>query len=87
MVALTDLQATRELALLAEVGVSADYRSLDRMGPSMHGQGPSLFADTILAGARKVHLRLRITPSGSSGPRGPELARPSACCLLRPPCS
>jgi pimeloyl-ACP methyl ester carboxylesterase len=48
MGALSDLQATRVLELLAEAGVTADYRSFEKMGHSMHGQDPSLFAATVL---------------------------------------
>ena len=45
---MSNLQANRVLDLLAEAGVVVDYRSFDRMGHSMHGQDPSLFAATIL---------------------------------------
>jgi pimeloyl-ACP methyl ester carboxylesterase len=48
MGALSDLQANRVRELLAEAGVAVDYRSFERMGHSMHGQDPSLFADTLL---------------------------------------
>ena len=48
MGALSDLQARRVLGLLADADVPADYRSFERMGHSMHGQDPSLFAGTLL---------------------------------------
>jgi pimeloyl-ACP methyl ester carboxylesterase len=48
MGALSDVQATRALALLAEADVDVDYRSFDRMGHSMHGQDPPLFTKTLL---------------------------------------
>jgi pimeloyl-ACP methyl ester carboxylesterase len=47
MGALSDVQAARVRALLAEAGVRVDYRSFDRMGHSMHGQDPQLFAETL----------------------------------------
>ncbi len=47
MGALSDLQAQRALALLAEAGVSVDYRSFEQMGHSMHGQDPHLFTETL----------------------------------------
>lgn len=53
MGALSDLQANRVRELLAEAGVTVDYRSFDRMGHSMHGQDPKLFAGTILDWASK----------------------------------
>lgn len=48
MGALSDLQANRVQELLVEAGVPVDYRSFDRMGHSMHGQDPTLFAGTLL---------------------------------------
>ncbi len=48
MGALSDLQAQRVLALLAEAGGSVDYRSFKQMGHSMHGQDPQLFTDTLV---------------------------------------
>jgi pimeloyl-ACP methyl ester carboxylesterase len=51
--ALSDLQANRVRELLAEAGATVDYRSFDRMGHSMHGQDPSLFAGTLLDWASK----------------------------------
>jgi pimeloyl-ACP methyl ester carboxylesterase len=48
MGALSDQQAKRVLELLAEAGVTADYRSFEKMGHSMHGQDPSLFTETLL---------------------------------------
>ena len=56
MGALSDLQATRALELLAQAGVAVDYRSFDRMGHSMHGQDPQLFTDTLVDWATKVPL-------------------------------
>jgi pimeloyl-ACP methyl ester carboxylesterase len=53
MGALSDLQANQVRALLAGAGVTIDYRSFDRMGHSMHGQDPSLFADTLIDWALK----------------------------------
>jgi acetyl esterase/lipase len=47
------LQAHRVVELLAEAGVPVDYRSFDRMGHSMHGQDPSLFAATLIDWALK----------------------------------
>lgn len=47
MGALSDVQATRARALLAEAGVPVDYRSFETMGHSMHGQDPQLFTDTL----------------------------------------
>jgi pimeloyl-ACP methyl ester carboxylesterase len=48
MGALSDLQAQRALALLADAGVPVDYRSFDTMGHSLHGQDPQLFTDTLV---------------------------------------
>ena len=48
MGALSDLQARRVLELLDEAGVTADYRSFEKMGHSMHGQDPALFTETVL---------------------------------------
>ena len=48
MGALSDLQANRVRELLTEAGVAVDYRSFERMGHSMHGQDPSLFARTVV---------------------------------------
>ena len=48
MGALSDPQAKSVLELLAEAGVSADYRSFEKMGHSMHGQDPALFTQTVL---------------------------------------
>ena len=48
MGALSDQQAKRTLELLAEAGVTVDYRSFDRIGHSMHGQDPSLFTNTLV---------------------------------------
>jgi hypothetical protein len=48
MGALSDLQAARVLELLAEAGVTADYRTFEKMGHSMHGQDPVLFTGTLL---------------------------------------
>jgi hypothetical protein len=56
MGALSDVQATRALELLAQAGVAVDYRSFDRMGHSMHGQDPQLFTDTLVDWASKVTL-------------------------------
>ena len=56
MGALSDLQANRVLDLLAEAGVTVDYRSFDRMGHSMHGQDPTLFANTFLDWASRQSL-------------------------------
>ena len=56
MGALSDVQATRALELLAQAGVAVDYRSFDRMGHSMHGQDPQLFTDTLVDWATKVPL-------------------------------
>jgi pimeloyl-ACP methyl ester carboxylesterase len=53
MGAQSDLQAHRVVELLAEAGVPVDYRSFDRMGHSMHGQDPSLFAATVIDWASK----------------------------------
>lgn len=54
MGALSDVQATRALELLAQAGVPVDYRSFDRMGHSMHGQDPRLFTDTVADWAREI---------------------------------
>jgi pimeloyl-ACP methyl ester carboxylesterase len=54
MGALSDVQATRALELLAQVGVSVDYRSFDAMGHAMHRQDPRLFTDTVAAWATKI---------------------------------
>jgi pimeloyl-ACP methyl ester carboxylesterase len=48
MGAISDLQAKRALDLLAEAGVTADYRSFEAMGHSMHGQDPQLFTETLV---------------------------------------
>jgi pimeloyl-ACP methyl ester carboxylesterase len=48
MGALSDVQANRVRALLAEAGVTVDYRSFETMGHSMHGQDPKLFTDTLI---------------------------------------
>lgn len=48
MGALSDLQASRVVGLLTDVGVSVDYRSFDHMGHSMHGQDPAVFTETVL---------------------------------------
>jgi pimeloyl-ACP methyl ester carboxylesterase len=53
MGALSDLQAKRTLEILGEAGVSADYRSFEQMGHSMHGQDPQLFTDTLVEWASK----------------------------------
>ena len=45
--ALSDLQVARAKALLAEAGVTVDYRSFERMGHSMHGEDPQLFSETV----------------------------------------
>jgi pimeloyl-ACP methyl ester carboxylesterase len=48
MGAMSDVQAKRVRALLAEAGVAVDYRSFDEMGHSMHGQDPKLFVETLV---------------------------------------
>lgn len=52
--ALSDVQADRVRALLAEAGVPVDSRSFEKMGHSMHGQDPRLFTDTLVDWARTV---------------------------------
>jgi pimeloyl-ACP methyl ester carboxylesterase len=54
MSALSDLQAQRALELLTLAGVSVDYRSFDRMGHSMHGQDPQLFAGLLAEWSKTV---------------------------------
>ncbi len=48
MGALSDTQATRARALLADAGVSVEYQSFETMGHSMHGEDPQLFAATLI---------------------------------------
>jgi len=48
MGAISDLQSKRVLAILSESGVEVDYQSFDKMGHSMHGQDPELFADILV---------------------------------------
>jgi hypothetical protein len=57
MGALSDLQAKRATGLLAEAGVTVDYRSFEAMGHSMHGQDPKLFTETLVDWATN-HLRV-----------------------------
>ncbi|HEY2070354.1 MAG TPA: alpha/beta hydrolase [Rhizomicrobium sp.] len=45
--AISDLQAARVKALVAEAGQPLDYKSFPMMGHSMHGQDPQLFATTL----------------------------------------
>ncbi len=52
--ALSDLQVGRVKELLKEAGVSLDYRSFERMGHSMHGDDPQLFANTVVDWAKSV---------------------------------
>ena len=47
MGAISDVQAARVRALLADAGVAVDYRSFETMGHSMHGQDPRLFTETL----------------------------------------
>ena len=46
--AMTDQQAQRVRDLLAEAGVTVDYRSFPDVGHAMHGERPDLFVDTLL---------------------------------------
>jgi hypothetical protein len=46
--ACADAQAERAVGLLRDSGQSVTYRSFPMMGHSMHGQDPTLFADTIV---------------------------------------
>ena len=52
--ALSDLQVERAKALLGEAGVAVEYQSFDRVGHSMHGQDPQLFADTVTDWVRSL---------------------------------
>jgi pimeloyl-ACP methyl ester carboxylesterase len=54
MGALSDVQAKRALELLAEAGVTVDYRSFEKMGHAMHDQDPKLFTDTVADWSRKT---------------------------------
>lgn len=47
MGALSDLQAGRVRAIVEAAGQPFDYRSFPQMGHAMHGQDPTLFADTL----------------------------------------
>jgi hypothetical protein len=53
MGAISDIQAKRVQELLAEAGVTVDYRSFEAMGHSMHGQDPKLFTETLVDWASK----------------------------------
>jgi pimeloyl-ACP methyl ester carboxylesterase len=55
--ALSDAQAARARALLASAGCAVDYQSFPKMGHSMHGQDPRLFADTLARWAATLPRR------------------------------
>jgi pimeloyl-ACP methyl ester carboxylesterase len=46
--AMTDQQARRARDLLAEAGVTVDYRSFPDVGHSMHGERPDVYVETLL---------------------------------------
>jgi pimeloyl-ACP methyl ester carboxylesterase len=54
MGALSDLQAQRVRDLIAEAGQSVEYQSFPKMGHSMHGQDPELFATVLTEWARRM---------------------------------
>ncbi len=49
--ALSDVQADYARSLIERTGSPVTYLSLPRMGHSMHGQDPALFANTLLGWA------------------------------------
>jgi pimeloyl-ACP methyl ester carboxylesterase len=54
MGALSDLQAQRVRDLIAEAGQSVEYQSFPKMGHSMHGQDPELFATVLTEWVRRM---------------------------------
>lgn len=57
MGALSDVQAQRVQALLAEAGVAVEYRSFPTMGHAMHADDPKLFAETVIDWVSKQSAR------------------------------